>query len=105
MRAGARGAEWEAREQGEEAHRGTECSLTASQRPPMPILPRSPQPFHTGLSSNPSRAQGYLVGNGVTDVQVDGDALPLFAAGKSLISQVRPEPLRWLYVTGSRLPS
>lgn len=30
--------------------------------------------------------QGYLVGNGVTDVQVDGNALPLFAMGKSLIS-------------------
>ncbi|GAX76569.1 hypothetical protein CEUSTIGMA_g4015.t1 [Chlamydomonas eustigma] len=30
---------------------------------------------------------GYLVGNGVTDSQVDGDAYPSFAAGKSLISQ------------------
>jgi len=29
---------------------------------------------------------GYLVGNGVTDEQVDGDATPPFAVGKSLIS-------------------
>ncbi|KAF5835512.1 peptidase S10, serine carboxypeptidase [Dunaliella salina] len=31
--------------------------------------------------------KGYMVGNGCTDLEVDGNALPLFAAGKSLISQ------------------
>ncbi|GBF96984.1 serine carboxypeptidase-like [Raphidocelis subcapitata] len=31
--------------------------------------------------------QGYLVGNGCTDAEFDGNALPPFAAGKSLISQ------------------
>lgn len=33
------------------------------------------------------RLRGYLVGNGVTDEAVDGDALVPFAAGKSLISR------------------
>lgn len=33
--------------------------------------------------------QGYLVGNGCTDPEYDGNALPPFAVGKSLISQVR----------------
>ncbi|KAI8471231.1 MAG: peptidase S10, serine carboxypeptidase [Monoraphidium minutum] len=31
--------------------------------------------------------QGYVVGNGCTDAEYDGNALPPFAAGKSLISQ------------------
>lgn len=30
---------------------------------------------------------GYMVGNGVTDTEVDGDAFVPFAAGKSLISR------------------
>ena len=30
---------------------------------------------------------GYMVGNGVTDSEVDGDAFVPFAAGKSLISR------------------
>ena len=30
--------------------------------------------------------QGYLIGNGVTDPEIDGNALPSFARGKSLIS-------------------
>ena len=29
---------------------------------------------------------GYIVGNGVTDSEIDSDAFPSFAAGKSLIS-------------------
>ena len=33
------------------------------------------------------RAQGYLIGNGVTDPQFDGNALVPFARGKSLISE------------------
>lgn len=34
-----------------------------------------------------SSVQGLLVGNAVTDECVDGNALPTFAAGKSLIPQ------------------
>lgn len=37
---------------------------------------------------NTKHTQGYLVGNGCTDAEFDGNALPPFAAGKSLISQV-----------------
>ena len=31
--------------------------------------------------------QGYLIGNGVTDPEIDGNALVPFARGKSLISE------------------
>uniref|UniRef100_A0A7S0WF48 Carboxypeptidase n=1 Tax=Chlamydomonas leiostraca TaxID=1034604 RepID=A0A7S0WF48_9CHLO len=37
--------------------------------------------------------EGYLIGNAVTDTEVDGNALPLFAAGKSLISQAQYDTL------------
>lgn len=36
------------------------------------------------LSSAPN-AQGYAVGNGCTDERIDGNALPLFGVGKSLL--------------------
>lgn len=61
------------------------------------------------------RLRGYLVGNGVTDEAVDGDALVPFAAGKSLIrwagttgfGSLRPlqrSPGQRLGVVGSRWP-
>ena len=47
-----------------------------SKHPPArPLLSRPPQ--------------GYMVGNGCTDAEFDGNAVPPFAVGKSLISQAR----------------
>eukprot|EP00775_Hariotina_reticulata_P001910 gene1910-2243_t len=40
---------------------------------------------HKGVKP-PINIKGYLVGNGCTDVHFDGNALPSFAVGKSLIS-------------------
>ena len=37
------------------------------------------------LHDNSATLQGYIVGNGVTDPEIDGNALPSFARGKSLI--------------------
>lgn len=44
-------------------------------------------------SQPPINIQGYLVGNPVTDEEVDGNALPLFASGKALVSHALYEQL------------
>lgn len=53
--------------------------------------------------------QGYLVGNGVTDDEFDGNAYLPFAAGKSLISELELQRAKeacngsfWQYEDGSR---
>ena len=46
-----------------------------------------PDPLHVLLLAEMLRqSQGYLIGNGVTDPEIDGNALVSFARFKSLIS-------------------
>lgn len=66
--------------------------------PRWPVV-AGPRPLQAVLDGNDAgeqpalRLRGYLVGNGVTDQAVDGDALVPFAAGKSLIRCARPAGL------------
>jgi FlaG/FlaF family flagellin (archaellin) len=52
--------------------------------PPPPPTPHT----HTTTTTTTTTVQGYLVGNGVTDDEFDGNAYLPFAAGKSLISEL-----------------